>query len=314
MHKEESMDDAAADAGEIIVLSVSHHLKRVLYLVITSVIVLGGTVIAIRELLAAPLELLYVLPIITIATALGVNTALHMHFTHDSFKSPRPFQYFLAVLGTFECQESLGQWVANHKRHHKHVDVKDLDPHTPYQFGDSKLTVFTIGLLWATIGWKFSRRITSKSYHKLEFLKDPVLFWIDRYFVAISYAGFAIPFIIGYLFGGYSLAIKSFAYYGALRVFVGYFITEFIIDGLCHSLGTEKFRTAGRAKNIAILSPLTFGGTLHHNHHAFPRALSTAVDKSDLDTMKPVNWVLMKCGLINAVQTVEAGALPLRRK
>jgi fatty-acid desaturase len=174
VRKEESQGATVANASEIIELSASHHLKRVPYLVITNFIVLAGTVIAARELPASPLDLLYVLPIIILATALGVNTALHMHFTHDSFKFPKPFQHFLAVFGTFGCKESLSQWAANHKRNHKHVDIRDF-PHMLYQFGDSKLAVFTIGLLWATIGRKFSRRIISKSYHKLAFLKGPDL-------------------------------------------------------------------------------------------------------------------------------------------
>src|SRR5690606_30611715 len=95
-------------------------------------------------------------------------------------------------------------------------------------------------------------------------LNEPMMRWFDRHFVVISYAGFIVPFALGWLMGGQELAIKWFAYFGALRVLVGYFFTEFVINGLCHCVGSSKFHTKGRSTNLVFMSPMTLGATLHH--------------------------------------------------
>ena len=124
-----------------------------------------------------------------------------------------------------------------------------------------------------------------------------MLRWFDKYFVAISYAGFVIPFSLGFAIGGQELGVKWFAYFGAFRVLIGYFFTEFVVNGLCHCVGSSKFQTKGPSTNLVFISPLTLGATLHHNHHAFPRVLSPAIDK-EFDPMKLLYWALQKLGVI----------------
>lgn len=286
------------DNKEIYRLSTPAYIQRVLYFSLTSLLVVGGTIIAISEIMASPLDALYVLPITFLMIALGVNTGYHMYFSHQSFVAAPVFKYILAYLGSIACQDSIVQWASNHKRHHRHTDIVNRDPHTPYQFGDNKLKVLTIGILWATAGWKFSRKSTSKHYYGKNLLNDPVIHWFDKYYVIVSYSGFVIPFIIGYIIGGMSLAIKWFAYFGAFRVFAGYFFTEFVVNALCHSIGTRKFEIKGQSTNLAIVSWLTLGTTLHHNHHAFPQALSPAID-GEWDPMDLVFWPLEKIGAIS---------------
>ena len=72
------------------------------------------------------------------------------------------------------------------------------------------------------------------------------------------------------------------------------------MNGLCHCVGSSKFRTKGRSTNLVFMSTLTLGATLHHNHHAFPRYLSPAIDK-ELDPMKLLYWALEKLNIITMV-------------
>ena len=85
-------------------------------------------------------------------------------YTPDIYHPPHR-QATLALLGSLLCQDSVVQWVANHKRHHRHVDIVDRDPHTPWQFGESRFAVFTVGLWWASMGWKFGRVLSSKRFY-----------------------------------------------------------------------------------------------------------------------------------------------------
>jgi len=291
------MTTAAFDEGEVIHLRGRAYVGRLAYFAATTLLVTIGSAIAVRHLIASPWDAFYVLPVAFVATALGANTAYHMYFTHRAFATNRFLRAFLALLGTLLCQDSVVQWVANHKRHHRHVDVVDRDPHTPRQFGDHPLVALTAGLWWASMGWKFDRILTAKRFYAADLLDEPILKWFDRHFIVISYAGFIFPFALGWAIGGQDLAIKWFAYFGALRVFIGYFFTEFVVNALCHCVGSSKFRTRGNSTNLVFMSPLTLGATLHHNHHAFPRVLSPAID-DELDPMKLLYWVLQKSGVI----------------
>lgn len=288
------------DQGEVIVLRGPAYLQRLAYFALTTCLVLVGTVITVQQLIRSPWDAVYVLPVAFAATALGANTGYHMYFTHRSFTTHRFFRGVLALLGTLLCQDSVVQWVANHKRHHRHVDVVDRDPHTPRQFGEHRLVVLTLGLWWASMGWKFDRVLTTKKFYAGQMLVDPMLRWFDKHFAVISLSGFVLPFALGWVIGGQALAIKWFAYFGGFRVFVGYFFTEFVVNGLCHCLGSSKFNTKGQSTNLVFMSPLTLGATLHHNHHAFPRVLSPAIDK-EFDPMKLVYWALQKLGVITMV-------------
>lgn len=286
------------DANEVYRLSLQSYIGRILYFTITSLIILVGTAVAIHEMMVSPWDILYVAPIILLMIGLGVNTGYHMYFTHRSFDAAPAFKFILAYLGSIACQDSVVLWVSNHKRHHRHTDSVDLDPHTPRQFSDKKWVMLTLGLAWASGGWKYSRTSTSKALYGKQLLDDPLISWFDKYFVIISYSGFVIPFVVGYVAGGMELAIKWFAYFGALRVFAGYFFTEFVVNALCHSIGTFKFKTKGQSRNLGKVSWLTLGSTLHHNHHAFPRALSPAID-GEWDPMGIIYFILEKLGAIS---------------
>lgn len=162
------------------------------------------------------------------------------------------------------------------------------------------------------MGWKLSKRVSSKSNYFSYLKNDKVVSWFDRHFASVSLAGLWLPYAIGFACGGAETALKYFAYFGGFRVFVGYFITEFVINGLCHTIGSNKFRAAGLAKNLSWLSPLTFGATLHHNHHAFPEALSPAID-GEIDTMKIFYKPLEKMKIISILHTPGAAEIENRR-
>jgi len=235
-----------------------------------------------------------------------------MYFTHRTFTTNQFLRGVLALLGTLLCQDSVLQWVANHKRHHRHVDIADKDPHTPRQFGQSRLAILTIGLWWASMGWKFDRKITVKKIYAGQLTDEPLLKWFDKNFVLISYSGLLLPFFFGFIIGGYELGIKWFAYFGAFRVFVGYFFTEFVVNGLCHAVGSFKFQAKGHSTNLEFLSPLTLGATLHHNHHAFPRVLSPAID-NEFDPMKFLYQALARMRLIVILPEPSADEIEKKR-
>ena len=155
----------------------------------------------------------------------------------------------------------------------------------------------TIGLLWASAGWKLSRIKTSTVFYARQVTEDPIACWFNRHFVAISLGVLLLPGVAGWLVGERELALKWFCYFGAFRVFIGYFFAEFVVNGLCHTLGSRKFHAKGKSTNLVFIAPITLGATLHHNHHAFPGALSPAID-GEIDTMQVFYWIFKKLNWI----------------
>ena len=75
------------------------------------------------------------------AGGLGISMGYHRLHTHRGFKTPKLFEYFLAVCGTLTLEGGPIFWVAVHRQHHQHSD-EPLDPHTP-----------RVSAFWAHMGW-----------------------------------------------------------------------------------------------------------------------------------------------------------------
>src|SRR5688500_19277077 len=75
------------------------------------------------------------------AVGLGISMGYHRLHTHRGFKTPKLFEYFLALCGTLTLEGGPIFWVAVHRQHHQHSD-EPLDPHTP-----------RVNAFWAHIGW-----------------------------------------------------------------------------------------------------------------------------------------------------------------
>src|SRR5205085_600517 len=72
----------------------------------------------------------------------GITAGYHRYFSHRSYKTSRPFQFVLAVLGCSALQKGPLWWAAHHRAHHRHSDTP-RDPHSP--------VLNTVW--WAHVGW-----------------------------------------------------------------------------------------------------------------------------------------------------------------
>ncbi len=65
-----------------------------------------------------------------IAVHLALFAISFIDFTHRSFKTSRPVQFALAVVGCTALQKSPLWWAVHHRLHHRHSDTAS-DPHSP---------------------------------------------------------------------------------------------------------------------------------------------------------------------------------------
>src|SRR5262245_59560109 len=65
-----------------------------------------------------------------LAQAFGISAGYHRYFSHRSFRTSRPMQFFLAFLGTLSAQRGVLWWVQHHRHHHRYSDTPE-DLHSP---------------------------------------------------------------------------------------------------------------------------------------------------------------------------------------
>src|SRR4051812_22820244 len=77
----------------------------------------------------------------------AITAGYHRYFSHRSFRTSRPFQFILGLLGTLAMQKGPLWWASHHRWHHSHSDRPD-DLHSPVHKG----------FFWAHVGWILSPR------------------------------------------------------------------------------------------------------------------------------------------------------------
>jgi len=218
----------------------------------------------------------------------GVTIGFHRLFAHRSFEAARPLKISLATLGTLAFQGSIIGWVADHRRHHRYAD-RPGDPHSPLWRDDEPVRGIR-GLWHAHLGWCFNVEATSREHYASDLLADRDLVWIDRLFVPLAIATFAIPFAIGYIWDGWPGALTAVLCAGFVRVGVTLNGT-WSVNSVCHRFGKRPFATRDVSTNFAPLAIVTMGEAWHNNHHAFPRSARHGLLPGQLDSSaRIIKW------------------------
>ncbi len=167
-----------------------------------------------------------------VLTGLGVTVGLHRLLTHRSFETYPCVRRFWALLGTLAFQGGPLAWVAVHRLHHQHAD-REGDPHSPRR-----------GFWHAQLWWYYpydSRYadVEKRLSYVKDLAEDPVLRWLDQYFLLVQAILFGILWWIGECIQP-GLG-PSWAIYGVfVRIFVLQQITSLVnsavIDGFIEAL------------------------------------------------------------------------------
>ena len=102
-------------------------------------------------------------------------------------------------------QGPLTQWVTDHRKHHALSDVEG-DPHSPHAGYGPGIWSSIKGFVHAHVGWLFRLKGMERGEHYgKDLYDDPLIRRIDRLYLLWVVLTFGIPFLIGYLAGGFSL-------------------------------------------------------------------------------------------------------------
>ncbi len=252
--------------------------------------------------------------VLYVVCGLGITIGFHRLFSHRAFKTTRTLTALWAILGSMTLQGPVTQWVTDHRKHHALSD-KEGDPHSPHHGYGSGWRGVLKGLWHAQVGWLLTTKgLERGERYGRDLYADPLIRRIDRLYMVWLVLSLAIPFAVGYLVGGGSLALgfECFIWAGLLRVFVFDHLT-WSVNSICHMFGRRDFPTGDESRNFWPLALPVFGEAWHNNHHAFPGSARHGLTWRQVD----VSWMIIRgmerVGLVWDVKVPTAKRQEIRR-
>ncbi len=221
-----------------------------------------------------------------ISGGLGITLCYHRLLTHRSFKTFPLVKYALACFACLAFQGPPITWVGVHRHHHKHSDKED-DPHSPEH-----------GFNWAHILWTMTKTYNEPKWEEfaLDLKKDRVMRFLTKFWWLNQALAILILLIIGYLVGGYELAISWFVW-DMFRIVCVWHATWFV-NSACHTWGYKNFTdTDDNSKNLWWVSLISFGEGNHNNHHAKPSSAAHGMKWHEFDPTYYLILLMEKFGL-----------------
>ena len=186
----------------------------------------------------------------------GLTAGFHRYFSHRAYKTSRPVQFLMAVLGTAALQKGPLWWAAHHRRHHKYSDQPG-DLHSP----------ITNSFWWSHIGWVISRRFEPTDWSAIkDFSRYPELRWLNRNHWVPGVAVAVLCFFGGLLFGA---SPWSWLVWGFVVSTVLLYHGTFTVNSLAHMWGSRRYPTTDDSRNNFWIALWTGGEGWHNNHHHY---------------------------------------------
>jgi stearoyl-CoA desaturase (delta-9 desaturase) len=222
----------------------------------------------------------------------------HRYFSHRTFRTSRPFQFAMAVIGNSSVQRGPLWWAAHHRHHHNHSDDHP-DHHSP---GLKGFLMSHMGWFMTDAGFSTDERMVR------DWAKFPELKFLDRFDWIVPLLLAAGLFAAGSLLERFAPGLGT----SGLQLLIwGFFISTIVlfhatytINSLAHQYGSQRFDTGDDSRNNFFLALLTLGEGWHNNHHHYPASTRQGFYWWEIDLtyygLKALSWT----GLIWALKPV----------
>lgn len=243
-----------------------------------------------------------------VLTSFGVEGGLHRFFAHRAFGAGPVVTAFWGIAGSMAAQGPVLFWVATHRQHHAFTD-RDGDPHSPRPLGPGPLARAR-GLWHGHAGWLFSVRRAGWSRLVPDLLGNRMLMKLDRLYFGWVALGLALPTLAGWALTGTARgALGGLLWGGFARVFLLDHVT-WGVNSIGHTLGNRPHRTRDNSRNVAVLAPLSVGGSWHNNHHAQPALAHNRHTFWQVDLTGALIRQLDRLGLVHGVRYPKPHPIP----
>lgn len=205
--------------------------------------------------LAAPLvafdgTALAILAVTYFARIFGLGAGYHRYFSHRTFKTSRPVQFLLGLLGLTAMQRGPLWWAETHRTHHRYTDTPN-DLHSPH----------FQGFWYSHLAWPFAPQ---NRRTKLEAIPDFARFWELR---LLDHTAFGSAVAVAYgalLYWGWG---TTGLLWGFCVSTVCTWHTVHWIQSMSHWWGGyRRFATSDHSRNHWLLGLVSLG-EFHNNHH-----------------------------------------------
>jgi stearoyl-CoA desaturase (Delta-9 desaturase) len=227
--------------------------------------------------------------VLYIMTGMGITVGYHRMISHRSFECRPWVKVCLLILGGWALQNSALRWCADHIRHHARTD-SDEDPYNA-----------AFGFWHSHCGWLFIETPYRAEKYEGRLRKDPLIMWQHRYYVPIVLSGLLVPFIAGWLNGGWVSGLGCFLLAGMLRT-VLVLNSTFTINSLCHLWGDQPHGVQDSSRDNWLISFVSFGEGYHNYHHTFSRDYRNGPKWYNFDPSKWLIYTLSFIGLAYNLQ------------
>jgi len=217
----------------------------------------------------------------------GITGGFHRYFAHNSYKTSRPFQFVLALMGTSAWQKGPLWWASHHVEHHLHSD-RIKDAHSPV----------TGSLWWAHMGWFWAtaehdvhpqKYLDGTSRVAKKFNEYPELVALDKFHHLPGIILMATCYGVD---GGAGLL------WGFVVPTVAVWHSTFCVNSVCHVWGSRRFATSDNSRNNPFVGLITFGEGWHNNHHAFPWSVRQGLKWWEMDISYMILRTLERAGVV----------------
>jgi stearoyl-CoA desaturase (Delta-9 desaturase) len=231
--------------------------------------------------------------VLYLVTGLGITVGYHRLISHRSFECKPWVKACLLVAGGWALENSALRWCSDHIRHHARCDGKE-DPYNA-----------TKGFWYSHCGWLFTKSPYREEKYEKTLRKDPLILWQDRNYLAIVLSGLALPFVVGFFYGGWMSGLSCFILAGVGRTF---FVlnSTFCINSICHMWGEQPHGTGDSSRDSWWISLITFGEGYHNYHHMFLRDYRNGAEWYHFDPSKWLIYTLSKLRLAYNLQRHQA--------
>ncbi len=222
--------------------------------------------------------------------SLGICLGYHRLLTHDGMKTYPWVRYLFTTIGTLAGEGSPLDWVADHRKHHKHSDQVG-DPHSPHE-----------GPWWSHMFWlAFHTHNGDRAAHLNRWVPDLYklrgMRMFDYLFLPLHILTGIVLFGIGYAIGGTEMAV-SMLVWGMFVRLVGVLHATWMVNSASHIFGYRNYETTDDSRNNWLVAIVAYGEGWHNNHHAYPRMAKHGHKWWEFDITWMAILTLKKLGLV----------------
>ncbi|XP_073993498.1 acyl-CoA Delta-9 desaturase-like isoform X2 [Rhodnius prolixus] len=221
---------------------------------------------------------------------LGVTAGAHRLWTHRSYKAKPQLEILLLLFFSIAGQNTVYQWVLDHRVHHKYSDT-DADPHNSKR-----------GFFFSHCGWLMMKKgpeviEKGKQIDMSDIKNNPYITWHNKYFFPLQVLlCFVMPVLVPIYFWNENLLVSFFALDVVRYTFA--LNSTWSVNSIAHIWGTKPYDKRICPVDNLPVAVFTLGEGWHNYHHVFPWDYKTGeyghyksnVSTMFIDLMAKIGW------------------------